>query len=89
MPGALRAYSPFFGEDRRRLLVVQGVADTVVPPVMNETFARRQPLVRLWRVPGGHLTDRARPIVIARALAWLRQAPSTPPADAPPTPDIR
>lgn len=85
----LRQYSPMFGEDQRRLLVVQGVADKVVDPKMNERFARRQPLVRLWRVPGGHLTDRSRPGLILRALAWLKQGVGTTPAEAPPNPDIK
>lgn len=89
MRSELHRYSPFFDQDRRRLLIVQGVADTVVPPPMNETFARRQRLVRLWRVPGGHFTDRARPHLVARALAWLKQSGVNSPGDAPPTPDIK
>ncbi len=88
MRGVLHQYSPLFDQDRRRLLIVQGVADTVVPPPMNETFARRQPLVRLWRVPGGHFTDRARPDLVVRALAWLKQS-AIGPGNPPPTPDIR
>lgn len=73
--GELRRLSPMFDQDQRRLLILQGAADNVVPPEMNERFALKQSLVRLWRVPGGHFTDRSRPQLVKRALSWLTQKP--------------
>jgi hypothetical protein len=51
--------------------VIQGRADNVVPPSMNETFAARFPRVKLWMVAGGHTTERVRPFLVTRAMDWL------------------
>lgn len=53
------------------LLVIQGRADNVVPPSMNEAFAAAYPRVSLWLVAGGHLTERVRPFLVTRAMEWL------------------
>jgi fermentation-respiration switch protein FrsA (DUF1100 family) len=53
------------------LLLIQGRADQVVPPSMNEAFAAAYPRVSLWLVAGGHLTERARPFLVTRAMEWL------------------
>ncbi|HTT95094.1 MAG TPA: prolyl oligopeptidase family serine peptidase [Solirubrobacterales bacterium] len=53
------------------LLVIQGRADNVVPPTMNEAFAAVYPRVKLWLVAGGHLTERVRPFLVTRAMEWL------------------
>ena len=58
------------------LLVIQGRADNIVPPPMNETFAAAYPRVDLWLVAGGHTTDRARPFLVTRAMHWLAQIAS-------------
>lgn len=64
-------FSPALREFISPLLVVQGRSDMVVPPAMNETFAAEHGRVALWRVAGGHHTDRARPYLVTRAMAWL------------------
>ena len=38
---------------------------------MNEAFAAAYPRVSLWLVAGGHLTERARPFLVTRAMEWL------------------
>lgn len=53
------------------LLLIQGRADNVVPPSMNEAFAAAYPRVSLWLVAGGHLTERVRPFLVTRAMEWL------------------
>jgi pimeloyl-ACP methyl ester carboxylesterase len=53
------------------LLVIQGRADNIVPAAMNETFAAAYPRVTLWKVAGGHTTDRVRPFLVTRAMQWL------------------
>ena len=53
--------------------MIQGRADDVVPPSMNEAFAARFNRVKLWMVAGGHTTDRVRPFLITRAMHWLAQ----------------
>lgn len=70
--GRLRL-SPTARPERAPLLVIQGRADNVVPPSMNETFAARFSRVKLWMVAGGHTTDRVRPFLITRAMHWLAQ----------------
>jgi acetyl esterase/lipase len=66
------------------LLLIQGRADQVVPPSMNEAFAAGYPRVKLWLVAGGHLTERARPFLVERAMEWLgRIAASKVPPPAP------
>jgi pimeloyl-ACP methyl ester carboxylesterase len=66
-----RRLSPIRRPMRQPVLVVQGRADAVVPLRMSEAFAVKFPRVQLWKVPGGHGTDRARPWVTRRALGWL------------------
>ncbi len=63
--------SPTARPEKAPLLVIQGRADNVVPPSMNETFAARFSRVRLWMVAGGHTTERVRPFLITRAMDWL------------------
>jgi pimeloyl-ACP methyl ester carboxylesterase len=63
--------SPTARAERAPLLVIQGRADNVVPPSMNETFAARFDRVKLWMVAGGHTTERVRPFLITRAMHWL------------------
>jgi len=63
--------SPALRPERAPLLVIQGRADNVVPPSMNEAFAARFKRVRLWLVAGGHTTDRVRPFLVTRAMDWL------------------
>jgi pimeloyl-ACP methyl ester carboxylesterase len=63
--------SPTARAERAPLLVIQGRADNVVPPSMNETFAARFNRVRLWLVAGGHTTERVRPFLVTRAMHWL------------------
>lgn len=63
--------SPTARPEKAPLLVIQGRADNVVPPSMNETFAARFPRVKLWIVAGGHTTERVRPFLITRAMHWL------------------
>jgi len=65
--------SPTMRPERAPLLVIQGRADNVVPPSMNEAFAARFNRVRLWMVAGGHTTERVRPFLITRAMNWLAQ----------------
>jgi pimeloyl-ACP methyl ester carboxylesterase len=60
------------------LLVIQGRADNVVPPAMNETFAAAYPRVSLWLVAGGHTTERVRPFLVTRAMQWLARIASEP-----------
>ncbi|MFT3864096.1 MAG: prolyl oligopeptidase family serine peptidase [Solirubrobacterales bacterium] len=66
-----RRLSPYLRPQREPLLVIQGRADGVVPPAMNEAFAARFKRVRLWMVAGGHTTDRVRPFLVTRAMHWL------------------
>lgn len=63
--------SPLRRSARRPLLVVQGRLDRVVPLSMNEAYDAKFTRVRLWAVPGGHHTERARPWVLERTLGWL------------------
>jgi len=63
--------SPALRPEEAPLLVIQGRADNVVPPSMNEAFAARFNRVKLWLVAGGHTTDRVRPFLITRAMHWL------------------
>ncbi len=63
--------SPTLRQQLAPLLVVQGRADMVVPPAMNEEFAEVYKRVHLWLVPGGHTTERRRPYLITRAMHWL------------------
>jgi pimeloyl-ACP methyl ester carboxylesterase len=63
--------SPIRRPQRAPLLLIQGRADQVVPPSMNEAFAAAYPRVKLWLVAGGHLTERARPFLVTRATEWL------------------
>ncbi|MBS1888065.1 MAG: prolyl oligopeptidase family serine peptidase [Actinobacteria bacterium] len=63
--------SPALRPELAPLLVIQGRADNVVPPSMNETFAASSPQVKLWMVAGGHTTDRMRPFLVTRAMHWL------------------
>jgi acetyl esterase/lipase len=58
------------------LLVIQGRGDHIVPPSMNEAFAGAYRRVKLWRVAGGHTTERVRPFLITRAMHWLAQIAS-------------
>lgn len=71
-PATLRRLSPLFAHRvASPLLIVQGVGDRVVPPQINERFARRSGHVELWRVPGGHWTERERPYLISESFRWL------------------
>jgi acetyl esterase/lipase len=63
--------SPIRRPQHSPLLLIQGRADHVVPPSMNEAFAAAYPRVSLWLVAGGHLTERARPFLVTRAMEWL------------------
>jgi pimeloyl-ACP methyl ester carboxylesterase len=63
--------SPIRRPQHEPLLLIQGRADNVVPPTMNEAFASAYPRVRLWLVAGGHLTERVRPFLVTRAMEWL------------------
>jgi pimeloyl-ACP methyl ester carboxylesterase len=63
--------SPALRPEEAPLLVIQGRADNVVPPSMNEAFAARFNRVKLWLVAGGHTTERVRPFLITRAMHWL------------------
>ena len=65
--------SPMLRPEREPLLVIQGQSDGIVPPEMNAAFAERFPRVTLWKVAGGHTTDRARPFLVSRAMHWLAQ----------------
>lgn len=65
--------SPIRRQQLSPLLVIQGRADGVVPPSMNEAFAASYPRVRLWLVAGGHTTDRVRPFLVTRAMHWLER----------------
>jgi pimeloyl-ACP methyl ester carboxylesterase len=65
--------SPMLRPEREPLLVIQGQSDGIVPPEMNDAFAARFPRVKLWKVAGGHTTDRARPFLVSRAMHWLAQ----------------
>lgn len=65
--------SPALRPEQAPLLVIQGRADNVVPPSMNEAFAARFNRVKLWLVAGGHTTDRVRPFLVTRAMHWLAQ----------------
>jgi pimeloyl-ACP methyl ester carboxylesterase len=70
-PAARRRLSPLRRPARSPLLVYHGRRDRVVPLAMNEAFAAKFKRVHLWKVPGGHTTERARPWLISRALRWL------------------
>jgi acetyl esterase/lipase len=70
-PTARLRLSPARRPETRPLLVIQGRADNVVPPSMNEAFAAKFPRVSLWIVPGGHTTERTRPWLVTRAMQWL------------------
>ncbi|HEX4731172.1 MAG TPA: prolyl oligopeptidase family serine peptidase [Solirubrobacterales bacterium] len=63
--------SPAARRQLEPLLIIQGRADHVVPPAMNEAFAARFKRVNLWLVAGGHTTERVRPFLITRAMNWL------------------
>jgi acetyl esterase/lipase len=63
--------SPIRRAQRAPLLLIQGRADNVVPPTMNEAFAATYSRVKLWLVAGGHLTERVRPFLVTRAMEWL------------------
>jgi pimeloyl-ACP methyl ester carboxylesterase len=63
--------SPIRRAQQAPLLLIQGRGDHVVPPSMNEAFAAVYPRVTLWLVAGGHLTERARPFLVTRAMEWL------------------
>lgn len=65
--------SPIRRPQHEPLLLIQGRADNVVPPTMNEAFAAVYPRVELWLVAGGHLTERVRPFLVSRAMEWLGQ----------------
>jgi pimeloyl-ACP methyl ester carboxylesterase len=65
--------SPMLRPEREPLLIIQGQSDGIVPPEMNATFAAAYPRVKLWKVAGGHTTDRARPFLVSRAMHWLAQ----------------
>jgi pimeloyl-ACP methyl ester carboxylesterase len=65
--------SPMLRPERDPLLIIQGQSDGVVPPEMNDAFAARFPRVKLWKVAGGHTTDRVRPFLVSRAMHWLAQ----------------
>jgi pimeloyl-ACP methyl ester carboxylesterase len=65
--------SPIRRPEHAPLLLIQGRADHVVPPSMNEAFAAAYPRVSLWLVAGGHLTERARPFLVTRAMEWLAE----------------
>lgn len=72
-PATRQRLSPVNRPEERPLLVVQGRADGVVPPAMNEAFASKFAHVHLWLVPGGHTTERVRPWIVAGAMRWLAQ----------------
>jgi pimeloyl-ACP methyl ester carboxylesterase len=82
-PATRLRLSPFNRPEDRPLLVIQGRADAVVPPTMNEAFAAKFARVHLWLVPGGHTTERVRPWVVSGAMRWLAQlaARHAPPAE--------
>jgi acetyl esterase/lipase len=63
--------SPAARRQLEPLLIIQGRADNIVPPAMNEAFAARFKRVNLWLVAGGHTTERVRPFLITRAMNWL------------------
>jgi acetyl esterase/lipase len=67
----LERLSPIRRPQLAPLLLIQGRADQVVPPSMNEAFASVYRRVSLWLVAGGHLTERARPFLVTRAMEWL------------------
>jgi acetyl esterase/lipase len=68
--------SPARRQQLAPLLVIQGRADNIVPPAMNEAFAASYPRVKLWVVAGGHTTERVRPFLITRAMDWLARIAS-------------
>jgi acetyl esterase/lipase len=68
--------SPYLRPQREPLLVIQGRADNIVPPTMNEAFAAKFKWVKLWMVAGGHTTDRVRPFLVTRAMHWLERIAS-------------
>jgi pimeloyl-ACP methyl ester carboxylesterase len=68
--------SPARRQQLSPLLVIQGRADQIVPPAMNEAFAASYPRVKLWVVAGGHTTERVRPFLITRAMDWLARIAS-------------
>jgi pimeloyl-ACP methyl ester carboxylesterase len=76
-PISRRRLSPLRRPARRPLLVIQGRADGVVPVAMNRAFAAKFERVRLWVVSGGHLTERHRPRLLARAFVWLARIAPT------------
>jgi acetyl esterase/lipase len=78
--------SPIRRRQLAPLLLIQGRADNVVPPSMNEAFAAAYPRVKLWLVAGGHLTERVRPFLVTRAMEWLERiaARKAPPPKAEP-----
>jgi acetyl esterase/lipase len=69
----LERLSPMRRPQHEPLLVIQGRADNVVPATMNQAFAAVYPQVSLWMVAGGHLTERARPFLVTRAMEWLER----------------
>lgn len=70
-PATRRRLSPLRRPQAAPLLVVQGRFDRIVPLEMSESFAARFRQVRLWVVPGGHRTERARPRLLDRSMRWL------------------
>jgi acetyl esterase/lipase len=77
--------SPIRRPEHSPLLLIQGRGDHVVPPSMNEAFAAAYPRVSLWLVAGGHLTERARPFLVTRAMEWLAKIATRKLAPPPPT----
>lgn len=75
-PATRLRLSPLNRVEERPILVIQGRADTVVPPAMNEAFAAKFDRVHLWLVAGGHTTERVRPWIISGAMRWLAQLAS-------------
>jgi acetyl esterase/lipase len=75
-PATRLRLSPLNRVEERPILVIQGRADTVVPPAMNEAFAAKFDRVHLWIVAGGHTTERVRPWIISGAMRWLAQLAS-------------
>lgn len=66
-----RRLSPLRRPARRPLLLLHGRADRVVPLAMSEAYAAKFRRVHLWPVAGGHHTERTRPWLLERSLAWL------------------
>lgn len=72
-PATRLRLSPMNRAEERPILVIQGRADSVVPPAMSEAFAAKFERVHLWLVAGGHTTERVRPWIVAGAMRWLAQ----------------